>query len=128
MKTEAESTNMNEDPIREERIEMEIVVDAYDEYERALGWHCYLDDVLTFPFKAECVTERKISPLCKGEKVRVLGMSPEDDCMKEMFVQIEWQGREMGVPLAQLKPIGVDQETHQTIEDWHYWAAMGYEF
>ena len=48
--------------------------------------------------------------------------------MKEMFIQIEWQGREMGVPLAQLKPIDVDDETQQAIEDWHYWVEMGYEF
>lgn len=42
--------------------------------------------------------------------------------------KIEWQGREMGVPLAQLKPIGVDSETRQAIEDWRYWVDMGYEF
>jgi hypothetical protein len=119
---------IKEDPIREERIIMEIVIDAYDEYERAIGWHCYLDDNLAFPFKAECIAERKTSPLQKGEKIKVLDMSPEDDCMREMFVQIEWQGREMGVPLAQLKPIGVDSDTRQAIEDWHYWVEMGYEF
>ena len=72
--------------------------------------------------------ERNTSPLRKGEKVKALGMSDEDDCMREMFVQIEWQGREMGVPLAQLKPIGVDDETGQAIEDWQYWVEMGYEF
>jgi hypothetical protein len=119
---------MKEDPVREERITMEIVVDAYGEYERALGWHCYLDDILAFPFKVECIVERNISPLRKGEKVKALSMSPEDDCMREMFVQIEWQGREMGVPLAQLKPIGVGTETQEAIKDWQYWVAMGYEF
>ena len=40
-----------------------------------------------------------------GEKVKALDMSPEDDCMKEMFVQIECRGRETGVSLKQLKPI-----------------------
>ena len=73
------------DETREERIMMEIVVDAYDEYERALGWHCYLDENLVFPFDAECITERKTSPLRKGEKVKVLDMSSEDDCMNELF-------------------------------------------
>lgn len=116
------------DKIREERIDNEAVVDAYDEEERAIGWYCYLDGNLAFPFKAECITERKTSPLRKGEKVKVLDMSPEDDCMKEIFVQIEWQGREMGVPLAQLKPIAVDPQTQEAVEDWHYWIDMGYEF
>ena len=27
---------------REERIEMEVVVDAYGPEERAMGWYCYL--------------------------------------------------------------------------------------
>lgn len=116
------------DEAREERIDMEIVVDAYGEEERAIGWHCYLHDTLIFPFRAECITERKTSPLLNGEKVKVLGMSPEDDCMKEIFVQVEWQGREMGVPLAQLKPVKVDPQTQEAVEDWHYWKEMGYEF
>lgn len=29
----------------------EIVVDAYTPEERGIGWHCYLDDKLGFPFK-----------------------------------------------------------------------------
>ena len=35
---------------RESRIEMEAVVDAYDEVERAMGWYYYLEDRLNFPF------------------------------------------------------------------------------
>jgi hypothetical protein len=34
-----------------------------------------------------------------------------------------WQGRPLGVPLAQLKPIGVDKGTAQAIADWHYWVT-----
>jgi len=116
------------DEVREERIDMEIVVDAYGEEERAIGWHCYLDDNITFPFTAECIAERKTSPLRKGEKVKALDRSPDNACMQEIFVQIEWQGREMGVPLAQLKPLKVDPQTREAIEDWHYWVEMGYEF
>ena len=57
-------------PTRETRIEMEIVVDAHDEDERAMGWHCYLDDNLKFPFRARCADARKISPLKKAKKSR----------------------------------------------------------
>lgn len=32
------------DDSREERIELEIVVDAYNEAERAMGWYYYLDN------------------------------------------------------------------------------------
>lgn len=113
---------------REHRIEQEIVVDAYDPEERAIGWHCYLDGKLRFPFKAKCVAAREISPLRKGEEVEVLGMAPEDDCMKEMFVVVGFAGRRLGMPLAQLEPLKPDQATREAVEDWRYWSVMGYEF
>ena len=58
----------------------------------------------------------------------VLGMAPEDDCMREMFVIVGFVGRKLGVPLAQIEPIGADAATRETVEDWRYWMAMGYEF
>lgn len=114
--------------VRERRIEQEIVVDAYASDERAIGWHCYLDDKLRFPFKAKCIAVRGISPLKKGEEVEVLGIAPEDDCMREMFVLIRFAGRKLGVPLAQLEPVETDEETRKGIEDWRYWLTMGYQF
>ena len=113
---------------RERRIEQEIVVDAYGPEERAIGWHCYLDDKLRFPFKAKCVAVREISPLKKGEEAEVLGMAPSDDCMREMFVIVGFAGRKLGVPLVQLDPIKPDPATREAVEDWRYWIAMGYEF
>ena len=55
-------------------------------------------------------------------------MAPEDECEHEMFVEIMWQKRKLAVPLSQLKPIKVDSETCEAIEDWHYWVSQGYEF
>ena len=66
--------------IREERISMEIVVDAYNEEERAMGWYCYLEDKLDFPFLTRCIKERPISPLRVGDEVEVVGMGPQDEC------------------------------------------------
>jgi Calcium binding len=40
------------DPVRENRIDYEIVVDAYNEYEVAIGWLTYLQDHLKFPLEA----------------------------------------------------------------------------
>ncbi len=91
---------------REHRIEQEIVVDAYTSDERALSWYYYIENRLDFPFKAKCVAARGISPLKKGEEVEVLGMAPEDDCMREMFVIVRFAGQMLGVPLVQLDPIG----------------------
>ena len=113
---------------REHRISMEAIVDAYGPEEQAIGWYYYLEDKIQFPFQARCIETRRISPLKKGEKVKVMSMAPEDDCMREMFVEIEWQDRTFGVPLVQLQPLDVDEATEEAIADWHYWVGRGYEF
>lgn len=116
------------DQDREDRIADEIVVDCYNEEERACGWHCHLDSVLTFPFQAECTAARRGSPLRQGEKVSVVAMADQDYCAIEMFVEIEWREALLTVPLVQLKPLNAPAETVQAIEDWHYWMARGYAF
>jgi len=116
------------DEAREERILMEIVVDAYGEGERALGWYCYLNDRLGVPFRARCIEEREVSPLSVGEEVEVVGMPPERECEREILVSIRWEKRRLAVPLAQLEVIGADDETVEAVEDWSYWVGMGYRF
>ena len=116
------------DEEREERIQMEIVVDAYGPEEQALGWYYYLDGVLGFPFRAKCVAERASSPLEVGDEVEIVGMAPEEDCEHDMLVLTPWKRRTLAVPLTQLEGIRVDDQTRRAIEDWHYWVAQGYEF
>jgi hypothetical protein len=106
---------------REDRIWSEIVVDAYNPEEQALGWYYYLEENLSFPFEARCVRERSVSPLREGETVRVTGLPDEQSCMEEMFVTIEWDDRMFGVPLSQLEGIDLDAEAQQAIADWKYW-------
>lgn len=117
------------DEEREDRITMEIVVDAYDSAERAMGWYYSLEDLLSFPFTATCINKRAISPLQVKDEVEVIGMADVDECGHEMFVTIRWERDDLAVPLAQLKPTAeTDEETMQGVEDWRYWVEMGYEF
>jgi hypothetical protein len=88
------------DDAREHRIEMEVVVDAHDEEERAMGWYNYLEDKLAFPFQARCIAERRSSPLRRGEVVQVTGIAPEEDSEHDMLVDVQWQGRKLAVPLS----------------------------
>ncbi len=119
---------IKEDKTREYRIEMEVVVDAYNDSERAMGWYCYLEDKIKPPFNAKCTQKRAISPLKIGQVVLVLGMAPDDECEAEMFVMIEYNEDELAVPLAQLDASSPDQQTQEAIADWHYWLGRGYEF
>ncbi len=116
------------DEAREERITMEVVVDAYDSGERAMGWYYYLDDKITFPFTASCIAVNKRTPLGLDEKVEVFGMAGEDYCEHDMLVDVSWNDDILAIPLSQIKPLDADEDTIEAIEDWHYWVKQGYQF
>lgn len=117
------------DEKREKRITMEILVDTYNADESFMGWWCYLEDKLHFPFHATCIAKRAISPLHVKDKVEVIGMPREGECKGEMFVTIRWEEDGLAVPLSQLKPSNkTDKETKQAVADWHYWVEMDYAF
>ena len=105
-----------ENKTREKRITMEIVVDAYNEQERAMGWYYYLEETIQFPFTAKCINVRTISPLEKGDEVEVTGMAPESECEHEMFVEMRWEKRNLAVPLSQLE--GDRMETKERRKRW----------
>lgn len=116
------------DEEREERIAMEIVVDAYSPEEQAMGWYYYLEDRMQFPFTAVCTGKRRSSPLKEGETVEVVRMAPEEECEREMYVEIDREDDTLAVPLIQLEAPDADEDTQQAIEDWHYWVNEGYSF
>lgn len=117
---------VEQDAEREERITMEIVVDAYEPQEQAMGWYYYLQDTMQFPFTAVSISKRRGSLV--EESVTVTGMAPEEECEREMFVEIDYDGDTLAVPLIQLEAKEADAETQQAIADWHYWVNQGYEF
>ena len=47
------------DPVREERIQNEAIVDTYGPEEQALGWYYYLENQIKFPFAARCIAGRR---------------------------------------------------------------------
>jgi hypothetical protein len=116
------------DEAREHRIVMEIVVDAYDEQERAIGWYYYLEGKLNFPFLVRCTIRRSISPLKVGDEVEIIGMAPVEECEHEMFVEMDWDDEGLAVPLSQLEVVDADEETREAVEDWLYWSKKGYQF
>src|SRR5438874_965677 len=117
------------DQSREDRIMMEVVVDAHDAEERAMGWYNYLEENLHVPFTARCIAKRATSPLKVGDEVEVVDVAPEGECGHEMFVTMRWEKEGLAVPLAQLKAgKDADASTRQAVEDWLYWVKQGYEF
>ena len=84
---------LQRNPVREDRIYNEAIVDARPE-EQAMSWYYYLEGKISFPFQARCVAAKAVSPLRKGETVEVLRMAVEDACEHDMFVQtVGWSGK-----------------------------------
>jgi hypothetical protein len=121
------------DENREHRIKTEIIVDADDDKEeRAMGWYYYLDDTLNFPFMAKWTKKGRKSAAAEEKDVEVLGMAPDDECLKDMFVEVVYpNGKDEDVfsaKLSDIKAIDADDETQEALADWEYWLARGYKF
>jgi Calcium binding len=112
------------EPDREERIDMEIVVDAYTPEEQAMGWYYYLADKINFPFQAKYSSR-------SGEIVEVVDMAEEEECETNMLVQIRYRERNtedvFTVPLTNVEPLEADAPTLEAIADWHYFLERGYQ-
>jgi hypothetical protein len=115
------------DENRKDRIEDEVIVDCYDEYEVAMGWFYYLHDNLKLPFKASIVGDIKINSIQKGDIVIVTEFinSDEDNVSIEDFIAtvgIEKGEHIYDVPLENIKGIDCNNDTFNAIEDWRYWC------
>lgn len=127
-KTKTLKTFSKRDEEREHRIDFEIVVDAYNEDEAAMGWYCYLQDHIAFPFTARCSERIGTTILKEGEKVTVLEIAEEEECEKEIYVAVKWKGQFLNIPLSQIVEADTDDDSIQAIEDWHYWVEQGHSF
>ncbi|MBM9521231.1 calcium-binding protein [Desulforhopalus vacuolatus] len=105
----------------ENRIEMEIIVDAYNPEEAAMGWYYYLEKNIDFPFQAMTA---------KGKSERtIIGMADSTDCLEGMYVLVNFNDEdELLFSLEDILPIKVNQQSQQAISDWKYWLNMGYNF
>ncbi|WP_066424731.1 calcium-binding protein [Anabaena sp. 4-3] len=124
--------SVERDETRENRIATEILVDAEDKEDRAMGWYYYLDDTLDFPFMAKWKKKSRKTSTIEEKSVEVLGMAPEDDCLKDMYVEVAYIGGKdddvYSAKLSDIEAIDVDAETQEAIADWMYWLARGYKF
>ncbi|MEH2450901.1 calcium-binding protein [Nostoc sp.] len=120
------------DENREHRIQTEIIVDAEDKEDRAMGWYYYLEEALNFPFLAKWTKKGRKSAASEEKQVEVLGMAPDDECLKDMFVEVAYiNGKDEDVysaKLSEIAAIDADSETQEAIADWLYWIARGYKF
>lgn len=120
--------SQREDPVREERITMEIVVDTYSPSEAAMGWYCYLENNLVFPFKAKLERIQREMGKTVLREVEVIGLADSDECLSQMRVIVVRKGEEYDVALSRVHPVDATPKTAEAVADWHYWVDRGYSF
>ncbi len=114
-----------EQPEREQRIEDNVLVDAYDRYEVKMGWETYIEDNITFPFTAKVKIETKDNT---KELVDVEVIKFDEKSVFRVQVCEKGSNKLFSVTLLSLRKIKADEETLQVIEDWKYWKDGGNNF
>ncbi len=111
------------DPVRQHRIDDEIIVDTYDEYEAAIGWLTYLQEHLHFPLEATYHPEDE-----EARRVTVQDLEYDEEALDqgciEFNVEIDDDG-ECWVALEEITPLESNPEAVQAVEDWRYWLTRG---
>ncbi|BAY65073.1 hypothetical protein NIES22_51750 [Calothrix brevissima NIES-22] len=124
--------SVEQDQTREQRIKTEIIADAEDKEDRAMAWYYYLEEALIFPFNAKWTKKSRKSTTPQEKQVEVLGMAPDDECLKDMIVEVAViNGKEDDVysaKLSEIEAIDADEDTLEALADWQYWLARGYKF
>jgi len=84
-----------------------------------MGWYCYLQNTMKFPFNAKVINHIKTAPLNVGDIVEVIDMADDDVCEHEMMVNIKLNDDELAIPLKKIAAIDADNKTSEAIDDWH---------
>ena len=109
------------DKERQERIELEIIVDACDESEVQMGWVIQMVERTDYPFFAEAPIKKR-GQEATYHRVEVVELGDVENYEGGDFsVGVDWHGTIISVPMLQLKNIEAAEETKNSIEDWQYW-------
>lgn len=105
----------------QDRIDYEIIVDAYDEYEQSAGWSMFFEETLEFPFTALAQLKKRDGTI-ESKQVKITGLSSkEEDFMDDDF-NLEMKQGEYLRPVAYsaLSDIRASDETLEAFQIWDF--------
>jgi len=94
---------------QEKRIDI-VLTDAYDEYEQQLAFCCYVEDYITFPFKARIRDDKN------SEIFTVLGFTSVTP--HRVVCEINLKGTISRMPLTEIEPIEKNSSNYIVIDDY----------
>ena len=100
---------------QEKRIDI-VLTDAYGEYEQQIAFCCYLEDYLSFPFKA------KIREDTDSEIFTVLSFTSVTP--HRVVCEIDLKGTLSRMPLSEIEPLGKNSSNSTVIDDYLHFLCM----
>ncbi len=110
------------DEEREDRIYSDIVVDAYDDEEVGMSWFYYLDETMTFPFKAT-MEQKKRDGSKTNVTIEILSVQVKNSNSWDLRLEVVEQGESkiQRIEMSDLQNVEADEKTLECIEDWRYY-------
>jgi len=116
------------------RIDYEILVDCYDDYEAGMGWTAYLLDTIQCPFEATYTGHSKTSKLSipPEQAVTVLSLINSEYDSQEDYeyfmakVEVEVGDTLYELPLSDITITSATQSTEQAVADWQYFINLSW--
>lgn len=103
------------------KIDYEIIVDAYDEYEQSMGWYYFFEETIDFPFTAMAQLKKRDGTI-ESKRVKIVGLSSkEEDFMNDDF-NLEMEQGQYIRPIAYsaLSDIRAADETLEAFQIWDF--------
>ena len=110
------------DEEREHRIHYEIIVDAYDEYEQAMGWYIHMNDNLAFPMEAKAQLRLRGGKI-EEKTVKIVEVDPKSETSLTLRLGITEgkSDRAQYISPEDIVSINTSEENLEILNDWLYW-------
>ena len=104
------------------KIDYEIIVDCYDEYEVSMGWYYYMEETLKFPFKAKAKL-KKVDGSVKLTEIQVTGLAADEEGFmgNDFDLEILVGGYATDIAYTKLSDIKADDQSLEAFAIWKYW-------
>lgn len=104
------------------KIDYEIIVDCYDDYEMSMGWYTYFDETLAFPFKATAELKKRDGSI-ETTVVKIVSMASDEDGFKEGDFYLDMENADYinKIAYSKLSNLKASDETMEAFEVWDFW-------
>lgn len=104
------------------KIDYEIVVDCYDDYEIAVAWVTTMNDDIEFPFSATAKLKKKDGS-SEQKIVKIVNLESDEDDFhgNDFFLNMEHGEYIVPIAYSQLTNIVASEETLDLFQCWSHW-------